>query len=255
MPGITEAREQLRDALLGQQRVNDQDDRGRHQNAERTAGGERAACKPVRIIEPLHLRQRDLATWSRADAFASAANFLRGIGWKPPLPAAEEGIPAAELPARAGRHDGREAGAHLGADGRAQGGQRGAAQLRRALVDHPCPRAIAAPPSILYPNFKAVMNWNRSTLYALSVAILAQQIAGGPPVAQGAPADDEPLSRNTVIDMQNRLRPPHPLHRPGRRPSRPQDALGGAALPEADRLARRRPSDAASFVRRLQQAR
>lgn len=27
---------------------------------------------------------------SLPDAFASAANFLRGIGWKPPLPAAEE---------------------------------------------------------------------------------------------------------------------------------------------------------------------
>ena len=49
------------------------------------------------------------------------------------------------------------------------------------------------------------MNWNRSTLYALSVGILARQIAGGPPVQQSAPADDAPISRDTVIDMQNRL--------------------------------------------------
>jgi membrane-bound lytic murein transglycosylase B len=49
------------------------------------------------------------------------------------------------------------------------------------------------------------MNWNRSTLYALSVTILAQQIAGGPAVAQAAPTDDEPLSRDTVVDIQTRL--------------------------------------------------
>ena len=76
-------------------------------------------------------------------------------------------------------------------------------------VDEPAaiilPAGFRGPAFILYPNFKAVMNWNRSTLYALSVALLAQQIAGGAPVMQGAPADDEPLSRSTVIDMQNRL--------------------------------------------------
>jgi len=67
------------------------------------------------------------------------------------------------------------------------------------------PAGWRGPAFILYPNFKAVMNWNRSTLYALSVVILAQQIAGGPTVMQPAPADDEPLSRDTVIDMQTRL--------------------------------------------------
>jgi len=49
------------------------------------------------------------------------------------------------------------------------------------------------------------MNWNRSTLYALAVNILAQQIAGGPAVMQPPPTDDEPLSRDTVIDLQTRL--------------------------------------------------
>ena len=63
----------------------------------------------------------------------------------------------------------------------------------------------SGPAFILYPNFKAVMNWNRSTLYALSVAVLAQQIAGGPTIVQSAPTDDEPLSRDTVVDLQTRL--------------------------------------------------
>jgi len=67
------------------------------------------------------------------------------------------------------------------------------------------PAGWRGPAFILYPNFKAVMNWNRSTLYALSVAILAQQIAGGPTIVQSAPTDDEPLSRDTVVDLQTRL--------------------------------------------------
>ena len=67
------------------------------------------------------------------------------------------------------------------------------------------PAGFRGPAFIIYPNFKAVMNWNRSTLYALSVGILARQIAGGPGVMQAAPSDDEPLSRSTVIDIQDRL--------------------------------------------------
>src|SRR4029077_15739527 len=67
------------------------------------------------------------------------------------------------------------------------------------------PAGWRGPAFILYPNFKAGMNWNRSTLYSLPVAILAQQIAGGPAVMQSAPADDAPLSRDTVIDLQTGL--------------------------------------------------
>lgn len=141
---------------------------------------------------------------SLPDAFASAANFLRGIGWKPGLPSSEEvflpqGFPldqadtTVEKPVRAW----------------AAMGVKKAGGAALANVDEPSsiilPAGFRGPAFILYPNFKAVMNWNRSTLYALSVGILARQIVGGAPVMQAAPADDTPVSRNTVIDMQNRL--------------------------------------------------
>jgi membrane-bound lytic murein transglycosylase B len=134
---------------------------------------------------------------SLPDAFASAANFLRGIGFKPGLPSSEEvflpqGFPleqadtTVEKPVRAW--------AAMGVK------KAGGAALPN--VEDPSsiilPAGFRGPAFILYPNFKAV-------IYALSVGILARQIAGGPPVMQAAPADDEPLSRNTVIDMQNRL--------------------------------------------------
>lgn len=141
---------------------------------------------------------------SMPDAFASAANFLRGIGFRPGLPAAEEvTLPQGfaldqadttiEKPVRAWSGMGVK---------RAGGGALPASDEPASII---LPAGWRGPAFILYPNFKAVMNWNRSTLYALSVAILAQQIAGGPTIMQAAPSDDEPLSRNTVIDLQTRL--------------------------------------------------
>jgi len=141
---------------------------------------------------------------SLPDSFASAANYLRGVGFKPGLPSSEEvflpqGFPldqadtTIEKPVRAW----------------AAMGVKRAGNAPLPNVDDPSsiilPAGWRGPAFILYPNFKAVMNWNRSTLYALAVGILARQIVGGPPVMQAAPADDEPLSRDTIIDLQSRL--------------------------------------------------
>ena len=141
---------------------------------------------------------------SMPDAFASAANFLRGIGFRPGLPAAEEVFLPQNFPldqADTTVEKPIRAWAAMGVK-RAGGAPLPASDETAAII---LPAGWRGPAFILYPNFKAVMNWNRSTLYALSVAILAQQIAGGPTVAQTAPADDEPLSRDTVVDIQTRL--------------------------------------------------
>jgi membrane-bound lytic murein transglycosylase B len=141
---------------------------------------------------------------SLPDAFASASNFLRGIGFKPGLPSSEEvmlpqGFPldqadsTIEKPVRAWTGLGVK---------KMGGGALPASDEPSSII---LPAGYRGPAFILYPNFKAVMNWNRSTLYALSVGILARQIAGGPGVMQAPPTDDEPLSRDTVIDIQNRL--------------------------------------------------
>jgi membrane-bound lytic murein transglycosylase B len=141
---------------------------------------------------------------SMPDAFASAANFLRGIGFKPGLPAAEEVVLPQKFPldqADTTVEKPIRAWAAMGVK-RPGGGPLPQSDEPASIV---LPAGWRGPAFILYPNFKAVMNWNRSTLYALSVAILAQQIAGGPAVVQTAPTDDEPLSHNTVVDIQTRL--------------------------------------------------
>jgi len=190
---------------------------------------------------------------SLPDAFASAANFLRGIGWKPGLPAAAEVILPSNFPL-----DQADTTVEKPVSEWAKMGVKLAGSAPLPASAEPSsiilPAGHRGPAFILYPNFKAVMNWNRSTLYALSVAILAQQIAGGPGVMQPPPGDDEPLSRDTVIDMQNRLA----------RLTLYTDEVDGLLGPKtrsAVRLYQKRigmPADGhptPEFVRRLQQAR
>ena len=138
------------------------------------------------------------------DAFASAANFLRGIGFRPGLPASDEVTLPQNFPldqADTTVEKPVKAWAGMGVK-RAGGAALPASDEPSSIL---LPAGWRGPAFILYPNFKAVMNWNRSTLYALAVSILAQQIAGGPAVAQAPPDDDQPVSRDTVIDMQTRL--------------------------------------------------
>ncbi len=141
---------------------------------------------------------------SMPDAFASAANFLRGIGFKPGLPAAEEVV----LPQNFPLDQADTTVEKPVRDWAKMGVKRAGGAVLPATDDVASiilPAGWRGPAFILYPNFKAVMNWNRSTLYALAVAILAQQIAGGPQVMQTPPDDDQPLSHDTVVDMQTRL--------------------------------------------------
>ena len=141
---------------------------------------------------------------SMPDAFASAANFLRGIGFRPGLPSSDEIVLPRNFPL-----DQADTTVEKPVRAWAAMGVKRANGQPLPVSDEPAsitlPAGWRGPAFILYPNFKAVMNWNRSTLYALSIGILAQQIAGGPAVAQSPPDDDQPLSHNAVIDMQKRL--------------------------------------------------
>ena len=141
---------------------------------------------------------------SLPDAFTSAANFLRGIGFKPGLPSSEEVVLPKNFPldqADASIEKPVREWAAMGVK-RAGGAALPAVDGRAAIV---LPAGWRGPAFILYPNFKAVMNWNRSTLYALAVGTLARQIGGGPGVMQPPPDDDQPLARETVVDLQTRL--------------------------------------------------
>ncbi|MCW5747096.1 MAG: lytic murein transglycosylase [Alphaproteobacteria bacterium] len=141
---------------------------------------------------------------SLPDVFASSANFLSRSGWKRDQPSHDEvRLPSGFDYARVDLGSERTAREWqaLGvrhASGRPLNdfGERGAIAL---------PAGYRGPAFLMWPNFKVIMIWNRSQLYALSVGELARQIQGGPGLYQLPPADDVPLPRDAVVDLQSRL--------------------------------------------------
>ena len=117
---------------------------------------------------------------SRADALASAANYLRRSGWRRGetwgravrLPAALE-TDAAALARR------RPLGewAALGVT-RASGASLPKASIRGRIV---LPRGSGGPAYLAYANYETFLEWNRSTFFAVSVGVLADALVGRGP--------------------------------------------------------------------------
>lgn len=150
---------------------------------------------------------------SHADAFASSASHLRkrGVQWTHNLPAViEVALPkalAARIPASpeaeyVGNSDARTL-AQWAAQGvvRADGSplQGGA----RAYVFAPAGRS--GPVFLATSNFDAILHYNQSRRYALSVGLLVHRIAGGGELRTAWPTDDPGLSRAQVRELQELL--------------------------------------------------
>jgi len=67
------------------------------------------------------------------------------------------------------------------------------------------PQGYKGPAFLVYDNFRAIMRWNRSINYAISVGLLADRIVGLPWVINGRDAEHEPLSRDEAQELQRLL--------------------------------------------------
>lgn len=141
---------------------------------------------------------------SAADALTSAANFLRGIGWRAGERWGREVLVPTGFDYRlAGRDQ-----THTLAEWQALGVRRtdgeplsGDLQAASLLV----PAGHQGPAFLIYDNFDTIMRWNRSEYYAIAVGHLADRIAGAAPLHRPPPADAPRLSRDQVAAMQHRL--------------------------------------------------
>lgn len=147
--------------------------------------------------------RRDL--WnSLGDIFASASNFLTQVGWKPEetwgrevtLPAGFD-VELAGLEVRKPLAEWRALGVR-----RAEGGDLPKADIQASVV---LPAGREGPAFLAYNNFRTILNWNRSLLYAASVGHLADRIAGKGALRAPRPANDVPLSRADMMDIQELL--------------------------------------------------
>ncbi len=138
------------------------------------------------------------------DVFASAANFLGAVGWRGDetwgrevrLPA-EFDWDLANLKTRKSIADWQRLGVR-----RADGGDLPVADITGAVI---APMGHRGPAFLVYGNFDAILTWNRSILYAVAVGHLADRIAGLGPLGAKRLADERPLRRVEIEEIQTLL--------------------------------------------------
>lgn len=141
---------------------------------------------------------------SLPDVFASASNYLSRAGWQP------------------GRTWGREVQLPKGfdlslsglgtkkklADWQAIGVRRmGGRDLPKVDIQASLllPNGHKGPAFLVYKNFRTILVWNRSILYAMAVGHLADRLVGGGPFLTPVPPNERPLARDEVIEIQQLL--------------------------------------------------
>ncbi len=137
------------------------------------------------------------------DIFASAANFLRNIGWHKGERWGREVI----LPNNfdynlSGLKHKKKLGywAKLGITD-ANNKPLPKSNLLASLI---LPAGYKGPAFLVYRNFRAILNWNRSILYAISVGHLSDKIITGIKLTNYPVANDY-ISRLDIITIQNTL--------------------------------------------------
>lgn len=147
--------------------------------------------------------RRDL--WrSLPDVFASSANYLSRAGWRK-----EETW---------GREVRLPKGFDYGLNGldkklklkewqsmgvrRADGRDLPVADFDASLV---LPAGADGPAFLVYQNYRTILVWNRSILYALAVGHLADRLIGAPPFVAKKPSNDKALSRADMKNIQRLL--------------------------------------------------
>ncbi|NCN44002.1 MAG: lytic murein transglycosylase [Piscirickettsiaceae bacterium CG_4_10_14_3_um_filter_44_349] len=148
--------------------------------------------------------KRDL--WnSLPDVFHSMGNFLKKMGWQ----TAENWGREVQLPAkfdysladgelRQSLTEWRKLGLKL-ADGRPLPDE----AMDAALI---LPYDYRGPAFLVFQNFEVIKRWNRSDNYALAVGHLADRIVGRDALQATEPKNDHALTRNEILEMQQRLR-------------------------------------------------
>jgi len=180
--------------------------------AERMKGSWAGAMGHVQFMPKVFLKyavdydgdgKRDL--WgSIPDAMASAANFLRGLGWKQGWRWGREVTLPDDFPYESAGLDEqkplsewKKLGVHD-----AYGRPLASADIEASLL---VPAGHEGPKFLVYHNFNVIMGWNQSEFYALAVGRLADRLAGAAELVNPPPEDAPRLSRDQVIALQERL--------------------------------------------------
>ncbi|WP_218044174.1 lytic murein transglycosylase [Kiloniella majae] len=141
---------------------------------------------------------------SLPDVFGSAANYLGQIGWDDEYTWGRE----VQLPqnfnwdlvglnTKKSLVEWQQAGVR-----KITGNNLPALDLEASLI---LPSGHKGPAFLVYNNFRKILNWNRSILYALAVGHLSDRIAGKAPLISPRPVNERPLHRTEIEEIQTLL--------------------------------------------------
>ncbi|MBO6950161.1 MAG: lytic murein transglycosylase [Rhodospirillales bacterium] len=147
--------------------------------------------------------RRDL--WnSLPDAFASASNYLKSVGWNPDYTWGREvqlpkgfDLSLAGLQERKKISEWQKLGVR-----KVGGGNLPGADIEASLL---LPAGAAGPAFLVYNNFRTIMRWNTSQLYAIAVGHLADRFIGLPRLSVEKPANAQMLRYADIEEMQRLL--------------------------------------------------
>lgn len=141
---------------------------------------------------------------SERDALASAANFLRGLGWQAGERWGREVLLPKDFPYEQSGLQNRRTLKYWSEIGVVAHNKQAlpAVNMRASLL---VPSGHSGPAFLVYQNFQIIMRWNRSESYALAVGLLADRIAGAADLVNRPSTSEQALSRNQIISMQQKL--------------------------------------------------
>ena len=139
----------------------------------------------------------------KEDIYASAANFLKKLGWEKGEKWGREAIIPKNFDYRLTGLEIKKTVNEWAALGvlRGNGSRLPKSNFKSSLI---VPMGHRGPAFLVYRNFDTILSWNRSILYALSVAYLSDRLNGNGKLT--AKSIDEPLlSKEDILQIQNTL--------------------------------------------------
>ncbi len=146
----------------------------------------------------------DIDLWnSKDDIYASAANFLKHLGWNKGEKWGREVTIPKNFDYRLTGLQNKKKVTEWGSLGirQANGSALPNSSMEGSLI---VPMGHRGPAFLVYQNFRVILDWNRSQLYALSVGYLADRIKGQGKL-RAKPLDEPLLSKEDILSIQETL--------------------------------------------------
>jgi membrane-bound lytic murein transglycosylase B len=146
--------------------------------------------------------RRDLIK-STPDTLASAANYLKSIGWRRGEPWLQEVVVPANMPWQEADLDIQHPRSKwIGWGVKAAHGALPKDNMAASLI---LPMGRFGPAFLAYPNFKVFIEWNSAYVYSTTVAYFATRLGGAAPVNEDGATKVEPLTTEQMMDLQRLL--------------------------------------------------